>query len=55
MLAMPLFLLGTIVTAAGAGILFAALIVTYRDVRYVITFVMQLWLFAHAGALRHRR
>ena len=30
---------------AGAGILFAALIVTYRDVRYVMTFVMQLWLF----------
>jgi lipopolysaccharide transport system permease protein len=46
MLAMPLFLLGTIVTAAGAGLLFAALIVTYRDVRYVVTFVMQLWLFA---------
>jgi lipopolysaccharide transport system permease protein len=46
LLAMPLFLLGTIVTAAGAGLLFAALIVTYRDVRYVVTFVMQLWLFA---------
>ena len=46
MLVMPLFLLGTIVTAAGAGILFAASIVTYRDVRYVITFIMQLWLFA---------
>ncbi|MGH9142409.1 MAG: ABC transporter permease [Vicinamibacterales bacterium] len=45
MLAMPVYLLGTIVSAAGAGILFAALIVTYRDVRYVITFVMQLWLF----------
>jgi lipopolysaccharide transport system permease protein len=46
MLAMPVFLLGTMVTAAGAGLLFAALIVTYRDVRYVVTFVMQLWLFA---------
>ena len=46
MLALPLFLLGTMVTAAGAGILLAALIVTYRDVRYVMTFVMQLWLFA---------
>jgi lipopolysaccharide transport system permease protein len=45
MLAVPVFLLGTIVSAAGAGILFAALIVTYRDVRYVMTFVMQLWLF----------
>jgi len=45
MLWLPLYLLGTIVCAAGAGILFAALIVTYRDVRYVMTFVMQLWLF----------
>ena len=45
MLALPLFLLGAIVSAAGAGILFAALIVTYRDVRYIMTFVMQLWLF----------
>jgi lipopolysaccharide transport system permease protein len=46
MLVMPLFLLGTIVTAAGAGILFAAAIVTYRDVRYLVTFIVQLWLFA---------
>jgi lipopolysaccharide transport system permease protein len=45
MLAVPLYLIGTIVSAAGAGILFAALIVTYRDVRYILTFVMQLWLF----------
>jgi lipopolysaccharide transport system permease protein len=45
MLWLPMYLLGTIVCAAGAGILFAALIVTYRDVRYVMTFVMQLWLF----------
>jgi len=45
MLALPVFLLGTIVSAAGAGVLFAALIVTYRDVRHVMTFVMQLWLF----------
>jgi lipopolysaccharide transport system permease protein len=46
MVTLPLFVAGTIVAAAGAGILFAALIVTYRDVRYVLTFVMQLWLFA---------
>jgi lipopolysaccharide transport system permease protein len=43
---MPLFVAGTVVAATGAGVLFAALIVTYRDVRYVLTFVMQLWLFA---------
>jgi lipopolysaccharide transport system permease protein len=46
MLAAPLFLLGTIAAAAGAGILFAALVVTFRDVRYVIPFALQLWLFA---------
>jgi len=45
MLALPLFLAGTVLSAAGAGILSAALIVTYRDVRYVMAFVMQLWLF----------
>jgi len=44
--AAPLFVAGTVAAAAGAGILFAALIVTYRDVRYVLTFVVQLWLFA---------
>jgi lipopolysaccharide transport system permease protein len=42
----PLVVLGTIAAAAGAGILFAALVVTFRDVRYVITFALQLWLFA---------
>jgi len=43
---MPLFVAGTVVAATGAGVLFAAMIVTYRDLRYVLTFVMQLWLFA---------
>jgi lipopolysaccharide transport system permease protein len=43
---MPLFVAGTVIAATGAGVLFAALIVTYRDVRYVLTFVIQLWLFA---------
>jgi len=45
-LAMPIFVVGTIAVAAGAGILFSALVVSYRDFRYVITFVIQLWLFA---------
>jgi lipopolysaccharide transport system permease protein len=44
--AMPIFVAGTMVVAAGAGILFSALVVSYRDFRYVITFVVQLWLFA---------
>jgi lipopolysaccharide transport system permease protein len=42
----PVFVLGAIVVAAAAGTLFSALIVSYRDFRYVITFVIQLWLFA---------
>jgi homopolymeric O-antigen transport system permease protein len=46
MLTMPLFLIGTVAVAAGAGLLFSALIVSYRDFRYVITYVVQLWLFA---------
>jgi len=44
-LTLPLFLAGTVISAAGAGLLFATLIVVYRDFRYVITFVMQMWLF----------
>jgi lipopolysaccharide transport system permease protein len=42
----PLFTLGTLISAIGPGLLFAALIVAYRDFRYVITFVLQLWLYA---------
>jgi lipopolysaccharide transport system permease protein len=42
----PLFLTGTLVSAIGAGILFAALIITYRDFRYVVPFLVQVWLFA---------
>jgi lipopolysaccharide transport system permease protein len=45
-LMMPAFLVGTLAAAAGAGLVLAALTVTYRDFRYVITFLMQLWLFA---------
>jgi lipopolysaccharide transport system permease protein len=45
-LTLPLFLVGTMAVAAGAGLLFSALIVSYRDFRYVVGFVVQLWLFA---------
>jgi lipopolysaccharide transport system permease protein len=45
-LLLPVFLIGTIAVAMAAGTLFSALIVSYRDFRYVITFVVQLWLFA---------
>ncbi len=43
---MPVFVAGTMMVAAAVGILFSALIVTYRDFRYVVMFAMQLWLFA---------
>jgi lipopolysaccharide transport system permease protein len=46
LLLLPLFVVGTMAAAAGAGVLFSALIVSYRDFRYVITFAVQLWLFA---------
>ncbi len=41
----PLLILLTAVTALGVGLLLAALTVTYRDFRYIISFLMQLWLF----------
>jgi lipopolysaccharide transport system permease protein len=44
-LTLPVFLVGTLAAAGGAGLLLAALTVTYRDFRYVISFLMQMWLF----------
>jgi lipopolysaccharide transport system permease protein len=43
---LPVFVLGAMGVAGAAGTLFSALIVSYRDFRYVITFVIQIWLFA---------
>ncbi len=40
----PLLLLD-LVTALGVGLWFAALNVRYRDIRYVVPFVLQAWLF----------
>lgn len=42
----PLFFLLAVMTALGAGLWFSALNVQYRDVRYVIPFLTQLWMFA---------
>jgi lipopolysaccharide transport system permease protein len=42
----PVFLLGTILTALGVGTLLAALVIAYRDFRHVMTFLIQLWMFA---------
>lgn len=43
---LPLFFLLSFVTALGAGLWLSALNVEYRDVRYVVPFLTQLWLFA---------
>jgi lipopolysaccharide transport system permease protein len=43
---LPLFLLLALVTALGVGLWLSALNVEYRDVRYVVPFLVQFWLFA---------
>jgi lipopolysaccharide transport system permease protein len=43
---LPLFLLLAVVTALGVGLWLSALNVQYRDVRYLVGFVTQIWLFA---------
>lgn len=43
---LPAFLLLALATAIGAGLWLAALHVRWRDVRYVVPFLVQLWLFA---------
>ena len=42
---MPGFLLGFVLAAAGVGMVLAALTVSYRDFRYVVPFLIQLWMF----------
>lgn len=44
--ALPLFFLLAFVTAVGAGLWLSALNVEFRDVRHVVPFLTQLWLFA---------
>jgi lipopolysaccharide transport system permease protein len=46
LVALPLFLLLAMATALGVGLWLSALNVEYRDVRYTIPFLTQLWLFA---------
>lgn len=43
---LPLFVLLAVVTALGVGFWLSALNVQYRDVRYTLSFLIQLWLFA---------
>ncbi|RKZ12327.1 ABC transporter permease, partial [bacterium] len=43
---MPLYLLLMLVAALGIGFWLSALNTEYRDVGYVIPFVIQFWMFA---------
>lgn len=46
MLLLPFLLLCGFMAATGAGLWLSAMNVRYRDIRYVIPFLIQLWLFA---------
>lgn len=43
---LPLFLLLALVTALGVGFWLSALNVKFRDVRYIVPFITQFWMFA---------
>jgi lipopolysaccharide transport system permease protein len=43
---LPLFLALAFITSLGVGLWMSALNVKYRDVRYVVPFLIQIWLFA---------
>jgi len=46
LLAAPILALAVIFTALGVGTLLSALTVAYRDFRYVVSFLVQFWMFA---------
>jgi lipopolysaccharide transport system permease protein len=46
LLLVPLFTLGTLLVATGVSTLLSALVISYRDFRYVLGFLVQLWMFA---------
>lgn len=45
-LALPAFVLLTLITALGVGLWLSAMNVKFRDVKYVVPFLTQLWLFS---------
>ncbi|MCU0490981.1 MAG: ABC transporter permease [Chloroflexaceae bacterium] len=45
-LLLPLFLLLALVTVLGVGLWLSALNVQYRDVRYIVPFLVQIWMYA---------
>jgi lipopolysaccharide transport system permease protein len=42
---LPLLILLTMITSLGVGLWFATLNVRYRDVRYIVPFLVQVWMF----------
>jgi lipopolysaccharide transport system permease protein len=50
---MPVFLLLTVLTALGVGLWLGALNALYRDVRYVLPFLVQFWMFASPVAYQN--
>jgi lipopolysaccharide transport system permease protein len=51
---LPLFLLMALITALGVGLWLTALNVQFRDVRYVVPFVVNFWMFASPVAYSSR-
>ena len=49
LLLVPLLFSTLLVAALAAGVLLSALTVTYRDFRYVVPFLLQLWMFLTPG------
>jgi lipopolysaccharide transport system permease protein len=45
-LSLPLFIVFELATALGVGLWLSALNVQYRDVRYMVPFIVQFWMFA---------
>lgn len=45
-LLMPVLMVGLLLASIGVAALVSALAVTYRDVRFVIPFIVQIWMFA---------
>lgn len=43
---LPVFLLLTLITSLGVSLWLSALNVEYRDIKYVIPFLAQIWMFA---------
>ena len=51
---LPLFVLLAVVTALGVGLWLSALNVQFRDIRYIIPFLTQIWMFATPVAYSSR-